>query len=208
MRVEEELALYCAIVLSKEQIATLGLSEVCHTRARAGGQRPGITTQEVTGRTEKNKKESLFVKPKRKPTQDEVRIMLAEALKVLIQEAMSNHIYTWDKTIKKQREGGAIGSDLTGELGVFIMLVWASIFIDKVKTATAHIPDWELHMMQYYVDDGDWITDPLPPGTRLIGDKFVVMEEHVEEDMEKPDDERTAKLITELGNSIFKFIDG
>ena len=84
---EEELALYCAIVLSKEQIATLGLSEVCHTRARAGGQRPGITTQEVTGRTEKNKKESLFVKPKRKPTQDEVRIMLAEALKVLIQEA-------------------------------------------------------------------------------------------------------------------------
>ena len=61
-------------------------------------------------------------------------------------------------------------------------------------------------MMQYYVDDGDYITDPLPPGTRLIGDKFVVMEEHVEEDMEKPDDERTAKLITELGNSIFKFI--
>ena len=95
---------------------------------------------------------------------------------------------------------------LTGELGVFIMLVWASIFIDKVKTATAHIPDWELHMMQYYVDDGDWITDPLPPGTRLIGDKFVVMEEHVEEDKEIPDDERTAKLLTQLGNEIFEFI--
>ena len=169
-------------------------------------RRPSITTQEVTGRTEKNKKDSLFVKPKRKPTQAEVKIMMAEALKVLIQEAMSNHIYTWDKTIRKQSEGGAIGSDLTGELGVFIMLVWASLFIDKVKTATTDIPDWELHMMQYYVDDGDLISDPLPPGTRLIGDKFVVMEEHVEEDMEIPDDERTAKLMTKLGNGIFEFI--
>ena len=65
---EEELALYCAIVLSKEKISELGLSEVCHTRARAGGRRPGITTQEVTGRTEKNKKDSLFVKPHFRPT--------------------------------------------------------------------------------------------------------------------------------------------
>ena len=86
------------------------------------------------------------------------------------------------------------------------MLVWTSIFIKKVKTATADIPDWELHMMQYYVDDGNLISDPLPPGTRLIGDKFVVMEEHVEEDMEIPDDERTAKLMTKLGNGIFEFI--
>ena len=60
---EEELALYCAIVLSMEEITTLGLSEVCHSRARAGGRKPGITTQEVKGQTEKNKKDSLFVKP-------------------------------------------------------------------------------------------------------------------------------------------------
>ena len=126
-------SLTCAIILSKEEIAELGLTDVCHTRARSGGRRPGITTQEVTGRTERNKDESLFVKPKRKPDQNEVRIMFAEALKILIVTAMSNHIYTWDKTIKKQSKGGAIGSDLTGELGVFIMLVWSSIFIDKVK---------------------------------------------------------------------------
>ena len=50
------------------------------------------------------------------------------------------------------------------------------------------------------------ISDPLPPYTMLIGDKFVVMEEHVEEDKEIPDDERTAKLMTKLGNGIFEFI--
>ena len=132
--------------------------------------------------------------------------MLAEALKVLINEAMSNHIYTWDKTIRKQSAGGAIGSDLTGELGVFIMLVWTSRFIDKVRAATADIPDWEMHMIQFYVDDGDLIADPLPPGSRVIDGKIVVMEEHVEEDKETPDDERTAKLLTNLGNGIFDFI--
>ena len=93
----EELALYCAIVLSKEEIAELGLTDVCHTRAGAGGQRPGITTLEISGRTEKNKDKSLFVKPKREPDQGEVRMMFAEALRILIETAMSNHIYTYQE---------------------------------------------------------------------------------------------------------------
>ena len=80
---------------------------------------------------------------------------------------MSNHIYTWDKTIRKQSKGRAIGSNLTGELGVFIMLVSTSAYIDRVKEATASIPNWEMHMLQFYIDDGDMITDPLPPGSRL-----------------------------------------
>ena len=202
----EELSLYCAIVLSKEEIAELGITDVCHTRARAGGRRPGITTQEVTGRTEKNKDGSLFVKPKRKPNQNEVRIMFAEALRILIDTAMSNHIYTWDKTIRKQSRGGAIGSDLTRELGVFIMLVWTSSFKDRVKEATAGIPDWEMHMLQFYIDDGNMITDPLPPGSRLIDQIIVIAEEEVDRDRDTPADERTAKILTEIGNRIFNFI--
>ena len=59
-----------------------------------------------------------------------------EALRILIDTVMSNHIYTWDKTIRKQSKGGAIGSNLTGELGVFIMLVSTSAYIDRVKEAT------------------------------------------------------------------------
>ena len=205
-RAIEELALYCAIVLSKEEIAELGLTDVCHTRARAGGQRPGITTLEISGRTEKNKDKSLFVKPKREPDQCEVRMMFAEALRILIETAMSNHIYTWDKNIKKQSKGGAIGSDLTGELGVFIMLVWSSVFSDKVKKATESIPDWELHMQQIYVDDCDMITDPLPPGSRLIDQRIVIVEEEVDKDCDIPADKRTAEILTAIGNSIFNFI--
>ena len=57
---------------------------------------------------------------------------------------MENHIFTWDGSIKKQSKGGAIGSDLTGELAPF------------------DIPDWEMHMLlSYYIDDGNLIVDPL-----------------------------------------------
>ena len=84
-------------MLNTEELEELGLTEVCHTRAKTGGRKPGITTKEVSGRTEKNKNESLFVKPKRKPTSDEARKMFAEALRILIETAMSNHIYTWEQ---------------------------------------------------------------------------------------------------------------
>ena len=88
----------------------------------------------------------------RKPSHNEVKKMFSVALKVLIKAAMENHIYTWDGSIKKQSKGGVIGSDLTGELGVFFMLVWTSIFIDRVKYATLDIPDWEMHMLHMLID--------------------------------------------------------
>ena len=65
---EEELALYCAIVLSTKVLEQLGLTEMCHTRAETGAKKPGITTQEVSGRTDKKKDKSLFVKRVRKPS--------------------------------------------------------------------------------------------------------------------------------------------
>ena len=72
---------------------------------------------------------------------------LLSSVKVLIKTAMENHIYTWNGSIKKQSKGGAIGSDLTGELGVFFMLVWTTIFIDRVKYATIDIPDCKMHII-------------------------------------------------------------
>ena len=66
---------------------------------------------------------------------------------------------------------------MTGELGVFFMLVWTSIFIDRVEYATIDIPDWQLHMLFYYINDGNFILDPLPPGSRLVDKKIVILEE-------------------------------
>ena len=37
-------------------------------------------------------------------------------------------------------------------------------------------------MMQIYVDDCDMITDPLPPGSRLIDQRIVIVEEELDKD--------------------------
>ena len=46
------------------------------------------------------------------------------------------------------------------------------------------------------------ITDPPPPGSRLVNDKIVEVEDEVDKDRDIPDDERTARLLTEIGNNI------
>ena len=56
------------------------------------------------------------------------------------------------------------------------------------------------------MDDGTISTEALPPGCRLIGDRFEIVEDEVENDRQIPKDERTAKLLTELGNKISSFI--
>ena len=46
----------------------------------------------------------------------------------------------------------------------------------------------------------------MPPGSRLIDGKVVIVEEEVEADMEIPGNERTAKIFLEIGNSVSDFI--
>ena len=40
----------------------------------------------------------------------------------------------------------------------------------------------------------------------LVNDKIVIVEDEVDKDRDIPDDERTARLLTEIGNRIFDFI--
>ena len=45
-----------------------------------------------------------------------------------------------------------------------------------------------------------------PPRTIRVNGKIIVVEEEIEADMEVPGDERTAKIILEIGNSVSEFI--
>ena len=42
--------------------------------------------------------------------------MITEAIKIVLYVLMKNHIYEFKEELRKQKEGGAIGIDLTGEL--------------------------------------------------------------------------------------------
>ena len=106
--------------------------------------------------------------------------MFSLALEHLIKVTMNNHIYTFNGEIKRQVKGGAIGLMLTGWLACLYMIHWCKKLVSKVKDATADLPDFVLHMLKLYVDDGDVVSTALPPGSRLVNGKVVIKEEEVE----------------------------
>ena len=75
---EEELSLYLAVTVDREELVKLGLEDVVHTRIHMRGQHPGITTEEISNRYSKTS--SKFHKPKRQSDNNEVRLMIVLAL--------------------------------------------------------------------------------------------------------------------------------
>ena len=67
-------------------------------------------------------------------------------------------------------------------------------------------PDFVLHLLKIYVDDKNIICTVLPPGSRLINGKLVIVESEIESDRQIPGDIRTSKIYLELANSIMSFI--
>ena len=57
-----------------------------------------------------------------------------------------------------------------------------------------------------HVDDGNQICSTLPLGSRLVNGKVKILEDKIEEDKNIPGDLRTAKIITDIGNSVCDFI--
>ena len=201
----QELSLYLAVIHSRQELVELGLGHVTHTRVSNSNNRPGITTKEILNRGEDT--ESLFYVPENEPTEQEVRKMFSVALKHLIITAMGEHIYSFNGSLRKQSSGAAIGTTLAGALAVLYMLRWCRDFRRKLDFATSEMENFKLHMLKYYVDDGNIISSQFPLGARLCEDgKIRVIENEVEVDRNIPGDERTAKIFAELGNSISGFI--
>ena len=85
-----ELGLYLAVVKDRQELISLGLGDVCHTRLHSTGRKPGVTTEEILSRTETTV--SKFRYPARSPTKEEARLMFSVALEHLIVVAMESHI--------------------------------------------------------------------------------------------------------------------
>ena len=150
---------------------------------------------------------SKFYPPERQPNEDEVRFMFSVALQHLIKQAMKNHIYSFNGSLRKQASGAAIGTTLAGSLAVLYMLRWCREFKLKLEFAVTEVDGFRLLMLKYYVDDGNLITTTFPLGSRLCEDgKIRVIEDQIEIDRELPADMRTAKLLGELGNTVSSFI--
>ena len=143
----------------------------------------------------------------RTPSDEEKRKLFGIALENLINQAMENHIYTFNGEIRKQSKGGAIGNVLTGALATIYMVKWTRDFKTKLSEATSEFPLFKLYLFLAYVDDGNGASSSLPPGARLIDGKVQILEEEVENDKQIPADIRTSEIVLEIANSVSDFIE-
>ena len=67
---------------------------------------------------------------------------------------------------------------------------------------------FDLYMLLFYVDDTMVATEELEPGSRYIKEegKVRVVEEEIEGDRLIAGDLRTAKVLAEIGNDIFNYL--
>ena len=195
--------------MEREELVSLGLGEVTHTRPHKPGQKPrgrkpGITTEEILNRGQKTK--TKFVPPERKPTSSESRLMFSLVLEHAIKTTMKNHIYSYNGQLFRQKRGAAIGLKLSGSLAVFATQVWSKRFNDLLAKANSDTIMLKLYMSSYYMDDGNWAAKALPPGCRLVEGKLEIVQSEVENDCQIPADIRTGEIIREIGNSINNYI--
>ena len=57
-------------------------------------------------------------------TEENIKIMLAQPIKIAVRWVRNGHVYKVNGENKQQTEGGAIGLEMTGEIaGVFMLMV-------------------------------------------------------------------------------------
>ena len=94
---------------------------------------------------------------------------------------MTEHLYSFNGELRKQKKGGAIGNVLTGALATIFMIFWCKLFLEKVIEATTKdIPELVIHLLKVYVDDENVACEALPQGVRLIDGTVTVVESEIE----------------------------
>ena len=88
-----------------------------------------------------------WISPLRKPDEHRRRVMLREALRVVLTVIM-NHVFTFDNKISKQTKDGPIGLMLTGVLAQIFMIWWDKEFVARLDEMAII-----MRMTKWYVDD-------------------------------------------------------
>ena len=108
-------------------------------------------------------------------------------------------MYTFNKEMYMQEDGGSIGERFTQALARVEMLDWDKQFLELAKKN-------KVNMLLYsrYVDDGNQGLTSLPLGSRWCeqSKKFIIKEDLVDQDAHIPADKRSLMEIIKMGNSI------
>ena len=185
-----ELGKYLAVMMSPEEVANEGLENVIPKRR-------GVRLRKITVNYLRQKKNQNKWLPTRRPGVRQQKRMLALAVSYGVLTAMSHHTYKVADEIYQQMSGGSIGLELTRAAARPFMLRWDHLYKTSVRTAGLEMP-----MYERYVDDSNQVAIVPPPGA--IYDetqKKIVIDENLI-NVEESDDERTARVLVKIANSI------
>ena len=196
-----EAALYIACTMTPAEIEEEGLTHVVHKRRHKTGPRPGLTCKAVVGGASQRLDDQAWIPPARKPGRRQKKKMAGCVLRSACKLVMQNHFYSYDNVIRKQTKGGAIGNKLTEKLGRLLMKRHDKKYLKLLKKL-----DIREEVFDRYVDDELEGLAAVDPGVRFEGGELVVDEDKIEEDQLVAADERTFRLLKDIGNSIFDCI--
>lgn len=151
---------------------------------------------------------SSWLPPERAPSEEEKTKMFAMAIIAGVMGVMNNHCYRFEQKTWRQKNGGSIGNQLTGEVADVVMAWWTGEFKKLSKDATIDLMPQFIIDSGLYVDDYNMVYFVLPAGTRWDEEKkkMVVHEDRIEEDKKRPGDIRTMEEMTKMANSIIPII--
>ena len=174
------------------------MSEYCPTRKYGRGQKPNITGCGV--KVNHNERYEPWVNRKKEPDENIKKIILKEAMMVVLKFIMKHHVYEFNNELMVQKEGGAIGVELTGELVRVFMIWWERSFKRKVIEN-----NMKLHLYKRYVDDVNIVAEAEAESAAAAAEKG---EKGIINDIDdgKQKDERTMERLKEIGNSIHRSI--
>ena len=190
----EELGLYLALTLEPEELEHSGIGDTCPTRAH-NGRRPEITSSGM--KVSKAERFDPWRRARETPNEVQKKRMFRGALKVALKVVMKNHTYEFDRVIRRQRDGGPIGMDLTGTIAKIFMKWWDGQL--KLKMEAVGIVN---KLYERYVDDINKFVKETAIGVRYVEGQLICTEETKREDEGKPADQRTFEVIRQIGDSI------
>ena len=188
--------MYLSLVKTDNELQEIGIHSLCPKRRSRRGPQPTITGCGTNENAEERHRPWIFPNISR-IDESEKRKLLVEAVRVVLHVLLETHTYDFAGEIRKQKEGGAIGMELTGVVAQIFMVWWDRQLNNKLQEVDVHL---SLH--ERYVDDTNIITKNTPIGARYENDRIVVTGETIHEDEELPNDERTMKLLQTISNTI------
>ena len=193
----QELGLYLSLNKPYEYLKREGISDYCPERKNKRSAPPKLSASGIN--INKDVRFRAWNDRKRIPDEKFERVMLKESLKIAVSVIMKNHTYQFNDVIRKQKEGGAIGIDLTGVIAQIFMSWWDKELLKKLGEKSI-VP----FLYKRYVDDINIGVKSLSHNDGyLIGEK---MQLNSDSDETLPNDKETFDIIRDMGNEIHESI--